>query len=45
MTATILIVDDEPNVQLVISEFLTLKGYEVRSAETSGHSQNGDSTG
>jgi two-component system, NtrC family, response regulator AtoC len=33
LTATILIVDDEPNVQLVISEFLTLKGYEVRSAE------------
>lgn len=33
MTATVLIVDDEPNVQVVISEFLTLKGYEVRSAE------------
>lgn len=32
MTATILIVDDEPNVQLVTSEFLKLKGYDVISA-------------
>jgi DNA-binding NtrC family response regulator len=32
VTATILIVDDEPNVQMVISEYLVLKGYAVLSA-------------
>lgn len=46
MTATVLIVDDEPNVQLVTSEFLKLKGYDVISAENLAQArialQNGD---
>ncbi len=34
MTATILVVDDEENARLIMSNFLTSKGYEVISAPT-----------
>ena len=34
MTATILVVDDEDNIQVIIPEFLIRQGYEVQSAKT-----------
>lgn len=34
MSATILVVDDEENARLIISQFLTPKGYEVLGAST-----------
>lgn len=34
MSATVLVVDDEENARLVISQFLTSKGYEVIGAAT-----------
>ena len=34
MTATILVVDDEDNIQVIIPEFLIRQGYEVKSAKT-----------
>ncbi len=34
MTATVLIVDDEENARLIISNFLTSKGYEVNGVPT-----------
>jgi two-component system response regulator AtoC len=34
MTATVLVVDDEENARLFVSDFLTQKGYEVKSAGT-----------
>jgi DNA-binding NtrC family response regulator len=34
MTATVLVVDDEENARLFVSDFLTQKGYEVKQAGT-----------
>jgi two-component system, NtrC family, response regulator AtoC len=34
LTATILVVDDEDNIQVIIPEFLIRQGYEVKSAKT-----------
>ncbi|GAB4500614.1 MAG: sigma-54 dependent transcriptional regulator [Anaerolineales bacterium] len=46
MSATILVVDDEENARLIISQFLTPKGYEVLGASTLAeartHLQRGD---
>lgn len=46
MSATILVVDDEENARLIISQFLTPKGYEVLGAaslaEARAHLQRGD---
>jgi two-component system, NtrC family, response regulator AtoC len=39
MSATILVVDDEENARLIVSNFLTSKGYEVIGAATLGEAR------